>query len=160
MNTIILFSSRYGCAEDCGESLKAGLPGAVKLINMDRVNINAIDLEPYDSVILGSSIYIGSVSKNMKAFCKNNVDVLCRKKVGIYLCSAFSEQADQYASQNFPPALLKHASVIKGFGGEARLNKMKTIDKLIMRAATKGRYDSLKISHENITEFLQIFGQP
>ena len=88
----------------------------------------------------------------MKAFCKANESLLSSKKIGIFLCCGFQEQFEEYLSSNFPPSLRKNA-VIKCFGGEARTEKMKAFDKMIMKAAMKRRGETLKISSENIECF-------
>ncbi|HBF6252016.1 TPA: flavodoxin, partial [Clostridioides difficile] len=46
------------------------------------------------------------------------------------------------------------ANAIGIFGSEARLEKMKFLDKLIMKAVSKGNYDSFRISQDNIDNFL------
>lgn len=108
----------------------------------DIDNANSISLENYDAVIFGSSIYIGKISKAMQKFCKENADLISKKRVGIFLCCAFSEQVTEYLTANFPPTLLKNSIVIKDFGGEARVDKMKFIDKSIMKAAMKGNSEN------------------
>lgn len=155
MNVIIIYSSKYGCTAACAKYLKAGLSDTVTLTNIDNVNTKTIGLENYDTVILGSSIYVGSISKKMRIFCKENIDLLCRKRVGLFLCCAFPEQLTEYISGNFPPALQKNAVVIKDFGGETNMDKMNAIDKMIMKAVTKGNPKSLKILHENIDRFIK-----
>lgn len=154
MKTLIIYSSKYGCTADCARGLKSGLSGIVELVSIDETNPETILLENYDTVILGSSIYVGAVSKKMRAFCKEYIEVLNRKKVGIFLCCAFPEEMSQYLSKNFPPALLKSAVTIKNFGGEARMEKLKGMDKLIMKAATKNNSSNLLIFQENIESFL------
>ena len=153
MNTIIIFSSKYGCTTDCAQYLKSGLSGSTTLINID--NTKSIPLENYDTVILGSSIYIGRVSNRMRMFCKDNMDFLSKKRVGIFLCCGFPEQVKEYLDANFPAELLESAIVIKGFGGEARLEKMKFVDKTIMKTVTKGNYEALKISNEDMDSFIK-----
>lgn len=155
MNTIVIYSSKYGCAADCANYLKSGLPGDVSLTDIDKINPETINMKNFNIVIFGSSIYIGSISKKMRAFCNKNIDLLSKKRVGIFLCCAFSAQTDEYLSKNFHPELLKSAVAVKSFGGEARVDKMKTFDKLIMKAATKGDNKDLKISYENIDSFIK-----
>lgn len=155
MNTIIVYSSKYGCTADCAKLLKSRLSGTVELSNIDQTNSKTLLLENFDTIILGSSIYVGSISKKMRAFCNENIDMLNRKRVGIFICCAFSGQVSEYLSKNFPVTLLKSAVIIKDFGGEARMNKLKGIDKFIMKAATKGNYENLKISFENIENFIK-----
>lgn len=154
MKTIIIYSSKYGCTADCVKVLKSGLSGAVELVDIDQTNPKTIILENFDVVIFGSSIYIGAISKKMRAFCNEYIDVLSRKRVGIFLCCAFPEEFNEYLSKNFPATLLKNAVIVKNFGGEARTDKLKGMDKLIMKAATKGNYSNLKISHESIDSFI------
>lgn len=155
MNTIIVYSSKYGCTADCATLLKSGLSGTVELANINQTNPKTLLLENFDTVIFGSSIYVGAISKKMRVFCNENIDVLSRKRVGIFLCCAFPAQIDEYLSKNFPSVLLKSAVVIKDFGGEARIDKMKGMDKLIMKAAIKGNYENLKISHEHLESFIR-----
>lgn len=63
--------------------------------------------------------------------------------------------SNHWRSKNFPAALLKSAVVVKDFGGEARIDKLKGMDKLIMKAAIKDNYESLKISHEHLESFIR-----
>lgn len=91
----------------------------------------------------------------MRIFCRENADALSRKRVGIFLCCAFSEKVTEYTSKNFPLCLLEHAVVIKAFGADARNEKMKVIDKMIMKAATKGNNEALKISYERMDDFIK-----
>lgn len=153
MNTIIIYSSKYGSTLDCAKSLN--LPGSVSLVDIGKTNPKTISLEHFDTIIFGSSIYIGAISKKMRAFCNDNIDLLSKKRVGIFLCCAFPAQINEYLSTNFPSELLKSAVVVKYFGGEARMDKMKAFDKMIMKAATKGNCENLKISHENIESFIK-----
>lgn len=157
MKTIIIYSSKYGSTADCAKLLSAGLSSAVELANIDKMNAKNIPLENFDKVILGSSIYIGGISRMMRTFCNENVDILSKKRVGIFLCCGFPAQMNEYLAKNFPAALLKNAVAIENFGGEARVDKLKVMDKLIMKAATKGNYRDLTISHENIKSFIKNF---
>lgn len=156
MNTIIIYSSKYGCTADCANILKSKLSNNVLIVDIKDKN-SKIELSKFDTVIIGSSIYVGSVSKEIRTFCNDNIELLNKKKVGIFLCCAFSEQTDKYLASNFPSSLLKSAKSISVFGGEARLEKMKFFDKLIMKSVTKNDYNSLKISQDNINNFLRNF---
>lgn len=153
MNTIIIYSSKYGCTKDCAEYLKSGLSGSTTLTDID--NTDTISIDNYDTVVFGGSIYIGRISKQMQKFCEDNIDLLNKKRVGIFLCCAFPEQIKEYLATNFAPALLKSAIVVKGFGGEARIDKMKFMDKLIMKAALKGGNENLHISRKNMDGFIE-----
>jgi len=72
--------------------LKSGLSGTAELADINEINPKTLLIESFDTVILGSSIYIGAISKKLRAFCIENVDVLSRKRVGIFLCCGVPEQ--------------------------------------------------------------------
>lgn len=152
MNTIIIYSSKYGCTKDCANILKNKLSDNVTIVDIN--NNNKIELSKFDKIIIGSSIYVGSVSKKIQVLCNDNVELLNKKQVGIFLCCGFSEQADKYLKSNFPSSLLESANAIGIFGSEARLEKRKFLDKLINEAVSKGNYDSFRISQDNIDNFL------
>lgn len=158
MKTMILYSSKYGCTADCAKLLQMGLPGSTELANIDQINSKTFSLEPYDTVIMGSSIYIGAISKKMRLFCHEHMEVLGRKRVGIFLCCGTPSELSGYLSKNFPAELLKHAVTVTNFGGEARMDQLKGIDRLVMKIATKGNEKSLNLSHENIAHFIKEIG--
>jgi len=155
MKTIIIYSSKYGSTEDCAKHLKAGLSGSVSLVDIEKTNPKTIGLEKYDSIIFGSSIYVGSISKKIRSLCNEFKELLLKKRIAIFICCGFPEQVNEYLSTNFSTKLLQNAVIVKSFGGEARLDKMKALDRLIMKAATKGNHNNLKISQENIDDFIK-----
>ncbi len=61
MNTIIIYSSKYGCTKDCANILKNKLSDNITIVDIN--NNNKIELSKFDKIIIGSSIYAGSVSK-------------------------------------------------------------------------------------------------
>ena len=156
MKILIIYASKYGCTADCATSLKDKLSGDTKLIDIKK-NEQQIELENFDTIIIGGSIYAGQLSKKLRTFCKDNINTLRKKRVGIFLCCAQTDQTDKLFTANFPAELLDHAKAMKVFGSEARLEKMKFLDKTILKAVAKGDFSSFKISHENIDKFAEIF---
>ena len=156
MKTLIIYASKYGCTADCAADLKDKLTSDVTLIEIDEAD-NQIELETFDTVIIGGSIYAGQMSKKLRMFCSSNIETLCKKRIGLFLCCADIRQVDKFFETNFPAKLLEHAEITKNFGSEARLDKMKFMDKKILTAVTKGDFDSFKISYDNIKEFADVF---
>lgn len=154
METIILYASKYGCTADCAMAVKNKMLGNVTLVDFQNPS-QKINMDQYSTVIIGSSIYIGMIPKELKKFCMDHTDVLKNKHVGIFLCCADPEQSEAYYKTNFPEALLKSAKVTTVFGGEARLEKMKFIDKAVVKMATKGNPQGLKVLPEAIDLFVQ-----
>lgn len=77
MNTIIIYSSKYGCTKDCANILKNKLSDNVTIVDIN--NNNKIELSKFDKIIIGSSIYVGSVSKKIQVLCNDNVELFKQK---------------------------------------------------------------------------------
>lgn len=148
MKTLILFSSKYGCTEDCVNHLKSKLNHPTKVVNL--ANETSTDLQGYDQIIIGSSIYIGKIRKQTKIFCEQNLSTLLTKKVILFLCCTTPDQIDNFFKDNFPTQLLDHASKTVNFGGELRPDKMGFFDKKITALVSKTQSKKVEILYANI----------
>lgn len=155
MKTAIVYSSKYGTTKSCAALLENSLSDSVTLINIEESPNTTIDLATFDTVIIGGAIHMGKISKKLNQFCQNNLQDLLTKQVAIYLCCGFSEEYANYLQENFPKTLLTKATITAHFGGETKLDSMKLLDKLIVKAALKNRPEALHLIHENITGFSQ-----
>jgi len=154
MKTLIVYASKYGCAADCAAYLKSRLPGGAALADANGSR-GQIELEKFDAVVVGGSVYVGMVSKKLRAFCAGNIAALLGKQVGVFLCCAQPGQAGGFFSANFPPELLESAKTTGAFGGEARLEKMGFFDRALLRIVTKGDYSGFKVSRESMESFAE-----
>lgn len=91
MNTLIVYSTKYGCTEKCASILSKKLMGKVELCNLKIGSIP--NLSEYDKVIIGGSIYIGKIQKEVSEFCSRNLDVLKDKKIGLFICAMQKDDA-------------------------------------------------------------------
>jgi len=153
MRTLIVYASKYGCTADCASLLKEKLSGDITLVDISKAPMQ-LDINDYDTIIIGGSIYVGKVSKNLRAFCENNLDTLTKKRIGVFLCSALADQFNDNLKNNFPTSLLEIAKAKTLFGSEARLEKMNFLDKMIIKAVTKGDFSGFRISNNLIDEFV------
>jgi len=154
LETLIIYASKYGCTEDCAVYLKNKLTNGATLVDVNKMD-KRFDISGYGKIIIGGSVYIGKVAKKLRAFCVDNLNGLNDKEVGIFLCCALGEQADEVLANNFPPELIKNARSVKIFGSEARLEKMGLIDRTLIKAVTKGDFSKFVISHEQMDEFIK-----
>ena len=153
MKTLIVYASKYGCTADCAAYLQTKLQGDVTLHD---INKGTIEPSGFDTIIIGGSVYLSKVAKNLRMFCEENLDVLLKKRVGIFLCCALVGEAGEFLAGNFPAALLGSAVVIKTFGSDARLGNMKFFDKLIIKAV--GDFSKFKISYDSMDDFVREIG--
>ena len=150
MKSIILYSTKHGATKQCAEQLAKHLEFETTCLNVKEAA--SLDLNPFDLIILGSSVYAGSVQSEMKAFCKNNQAILPQKKLGIFLCSMFGDEKADQIQMNFGD--LSSTAIVKGyFGGELIFKKLSFFESFLTKVIAKTTTDMNTISQENISKF-------
>lgn len=154
MNTLIVYASKYGCTEKCAKLITKELNDKVDIINLKIVkNIN---LSKYDKIIIGGSIYIGKIQKQVTEFCREHLDELNEKRIGLFICCmAEGEAINNELNASFPSELLKIAEVKESLGGEFLLDKMNFMDKMIVKKVSKVISNKSNILEDKIHEFAQ-----
>ncbi len=154
MNILIVYASKYGCTEKCVELLSKELNGEVDIVDLKR--IRDINISKYEKIIIGGSIYIGKIQKEVTDFCSKNLDRLKDKRIGLFICGMQEgDSANTELNQNFNPALIKIADAKECFGGEFIFDKMNFIDKFIVKKVSKVTSNKSNILEENIHKFAQ-----
>ena len=155
MNTLIAYTSKYGCASKCAAALAKKLTGKVELCDLKTEKPG--DLSNYDKVVIGGSIYIGMIQKEVKNFCAANLTELQKKKLGFFICAMRDgEELNTEINTAFPKELLDKAIAKESFGGEFILSKMNFMDRLIAKKVAKVDKDSSKILEDNIDKLAQL----
>ena len=98
MKTLILFASRYGATEEIAYMLKSAVGGDVTVCN---VRDRGVSLEGYDTVIIGSCVYMFKLDKHIKRFLRRNEKTLLGKKLGLYLCCYTTPGTEGYLEHFF-----------------------------------------------------------
>lgn len=152
MNALIAYSSKYGCTKKCVDLLHKELNGNVEIINL-QISKN-IDLSKYDKIIIGGSIYMGMIQKEVKEFCNNNLEILKEKQTGLFICGMQEgESITTEINENFPKELLEASLIKEHFGGEFTFSKMKFFEKMIVKMISKTSSDKSNILKDNINKF-------
>ena len=155
MNTLIVYASQYGYGAECANQLHALLPGGATLVDLTKAT--KVDLNGYDTVIVGGSVYMGKAMRQTIDFCAANESVLQQKKLGLFLCCGLPQNFDQSLAASFSEPLRKHATASGCFGGELRLSKMKPMHKMIsnmmQKAGGKSGIEAPKPDPEAISVF-------
>lgn len=150
MNKIlIVYASKYGSTEKCAYKLA----NILKLVEV--VNLNSaynIDLDDYDTIIIGGNIKMGILSKKVKKFIKENKEKLLTKNTAYFMCCGFRENKGQYFQANIPKDLLESAITYDVFGGELNINKCNSIDKMIIKGI-KADTNNIKLDQNAIKSF-------
>lgn len=135
MKTLIIYGTTYGYAEKCAESLAKKMKDGVDVVNI-KDNKNIV-LSQYDKIIIGGSIYMGQIQKQVKAFCIHHQDELTSKKLGLFICCGFPENIDQHMKNAFTKELMDAAIIKECFGGELNIEKMNFLHRFITKIVSK-----------------------
>lgn len=162
MHTLIAYAGKYGATRECAEHIAGLLPGETKLHDLEQDPSAA--LEPYDTVVIGCSVYMGKPRKAAIQFCRKETPALLEKKVGLFLCCIqdLDKTVAQQFSLAFPKALMEHAVVHGQLGGIVDFDKMKPFDRFIMNIVAgdlrkkTGSNRISTLSDERIERFCQL----
>lgn len=156
MKTAIIFSSAHGTTEKASQLLKNHLKGEVDVINLKESS--NLSLKDYNSVILGSSIYAGSVKSKLKQFIKQNQSNLVTKKIGLFLCCMYEGDKAAKQFETAYPEELKALSVSNGlFGGEFILSNLNFFERKIIKMIDGVTTDVSKLDVQKIQKFADQF---
>ena len=155
MKTAVIYASKHGTTEKVASAIADKLRGTVKMFSL-KENPNP-NINEFDRIILGSSIYAGQSSKAMKTFCKNNEPVLCEKRLGLFICGMHSNKVEQEKEMKeaYPEILQKNAIAIQFLGGEFLFEKMNFFERLIARMIAKTKVSVHQIDWDGIDNFVK-----
>lgn len=158
MKTAIIYATTYGSTRKIAETIQKSIPGS----SIFDVKKDKVDISLFDVVILGSSIYIGQIDRQLKTFVKTHGEALKSKKLGIYFCCGFEENLQTYLDANFDKELVEGA-IVMTMGGEMDVSRMSFAHKMIMRMVQKseqGKSREIVLYPKKTEEFVkQMFSQ-
>lgn len=153
MKTAVLFSTKHGSAARCAEMLAEKAAGDVTVVNVKEQPVFSLD--SFDTVILGASVYMNRIQKEMSLFCSRNSGKLLKKRLGLYICSgARGDQGLEYLKL-FGEDLYARAEVKSLFGDEVHWEDMNCLEKLVTRIVSKRKTSSSNLETGNIDSFME-----
>jgi menaquinone-dependent protoporphyrinogen oxidase len=156
MKTLIAYASKYGCTEKCAHLLEKDLNGDVTMLNLKKNS--SPNLDSYDTIIIGGSIYISKIQKEVTEFCNKYLNELKQKNIGLFICGMQEKEIiDAEINSNYPPELLDKAIVKTSFGGEFIIEKMNFLEKTIVKKIAKTNTSKSEIDEDAIRYFSQQF---
>ena len=152
MKAIVLFAGKYGATCEIAKRISQKTDGAV-VHNLMQGGMP--DLQKFDCIIIGSSVYAGMIRKEAKAFLSKNTDVLLQKKTGLFISGLEASGGKEYFENNFPPGVLQAAKAASFLGGIYDPKKCNMAERLIMKAVTKQSGYVNTIDDVKIDEFVK-----
>ena len=150
MRTLILYATKYGATREIAARIAEQVSGAV-LHDLKQGNMPA--LEDFGCVVIGSSLYAGSIRKEAKVFLAQHADQLRGKKIGLFLSGMAQSDEKKYFADNFPADMLQRATGASFLGGIFDPQKAGAVARLIMKAVTKQSGYVSTIDDEKIKQF-------
>ena len=87
MKILIVYDTKHGCTQSAAATLKTLLGDGVTVAHVKEKS--ELDLETFDVVIVGGSIHAGRVQRRIMNFCEENLAVLEKKRLGLFLCCMY-----------------------------------------------------------------------
>ena len=152
MKTLILYATKYGAAGDIAQRIASKMEGA-EVFDLKSGDVPQPD--DYDCIVIGSSIYAGSIHKEAKEFMAKHVNSLNGKVLGLFMSGMSESEVDCTFKANFPAEIMDNAKAKVMPGGIFDPKKAGFIAKLVMKVATKKSGYVNTISDEKIDKFIQ-----
>ena len=155
MKTLIIYATKHGTTRTCVEMLSSQLAGEVMMLDLKEQK--TIDMDPYDTVVLGGAIHAGRLDGKIRSFSFDHKDQLLKKKLGLFICGMEDkeEEINKQLYLNYPEDLLSHAVAKTSFGGQLLFSRMAPITRWFMQKMSKSKEDIKKIRTNAIKEFAQ-----
>ena len=152
--TAIVYMSKHGTTQKVALLIKMRLEEENTII-IDLNEQKTIDLSQYERVIIGGSIHMGRIQKEIKAFCLKNMETLKWKELGLFLCCMHDgmEAVEQF---NFAfPSELRAAAKSKAMVGyELHYDRMNFLDKAMTKRITGTAEFRSHINQEEVNRFV------
>ncbi len=154
MSIAIIYMSKHGTTEKVAELIKTKLDSyQTHIFNLKKTKL--IDLAKFDTIIIGGSIHVGSMQKKIRQFIVNNMVILLKKRIALFLvCMEKSEKRDEQFNNAFPTELRK-VSVANGFmGGEFNFDRMNFLERAIVKKIAGKSSNVSEIDYKAIEDFV------
>lgn len=133
----IYYASKYGAVSDAVERINGYLGGRAELFDLGRQGMPK-HVDPKGPILVGSSIYAGSVMKPVREFCERHLSELLSVRTGLFVsCLYREEEGRKQLEEAFPPELKAHAFNGWVIGGRLEIEKLSMFHRLIITKMIK-----------------------
>jgi len=150
---LILYATKHGAAREAAQRIAQHIPGAAV---HDLKQSGLPSLEGFDRVVIGSSIYVGAIHKEAKAFLSSHAQALREKKLGLFLCGLNADEEKTVFEANFPQDILHNAASAVFLGGTFDPKKAGAVGRLVMKVAAKQAGPVDTIDDDKIRQFAEV----
>ena len=132
MKYLIVYMSHHGTTQKVVNELKIKLgENETTTVNLDVDTVPA--LSKFECIIIGGSIHMGQIQKQIQRFCMDHQHELITHRLGLFLCFMNKEHGKEEFENAYPVELRKYSSADGLFGGELLFEKMNFMEKVVTR---------------------------
>jgi menaquinone-dependent protoporphyrinogen oxidase len=160
MSIAIIYATKYGATEKVALLIAKKLQSAsAEVFNLETNK--QIDLQQFDTIVLGTAVYAGAPRKAMKDFCEVNTDILAEKRLGLFVCGMEQQEENQREelAKAYPQSLHDKAIAEEFLGGEFQFDKMNFIEKMIIKKIAKTDKNQSDFKDDRITALAEKMGE-
>lgn len=147
MRTLVAYGTRWGSTEAVAKELTSILRKRGRPTDMlDLGKNDAVDLEAYDMVVVGSGIAYGSWSKGAIKFLERNAEALSEKRLAMFACCGDllfdPSKAEEYESRYLREVAGRHKLepfTLGLFGGVIDFDRYSFLVKGILNMRNAGK---------------------
>ena len=156
MKNLIIYSTKHGFVKECTANLKSKLKNETEVV--DIAAKPKIDLDQYDYIILGGSIYMGRIQKKLTKYIRDNLNKLLTKKIALFICTGEENEkkAREFLKNSFPDNLYKNAISTEVFGGQFKLEKLTSLERFVIVKIIGIKEDFTHLNEKNIIKMAAI----
>lgn len=156
MKTAIIYASKHGTTEKVGGLIAEKLQTTDEVALFSLKKNSKIDINAFETVILGAPVYAGRISRKMKTFCKVNETVLLQKNIGLFVCGMELSKEKQKKELNdaFSDVLLKQSKTTGFLGGAFLFDKMNFFERMIIKKIAKTTTSVQRIDNKAVNDFI------
>lgn len=152
----IFYASKYGTTEKAVKGLAENLKSngsSVEIFNIKKDKPVLNKKKTFDLILVGGSIYMGKIQKEVVNFCEKNEDILLNNTLGLFLCCGSEDDFESQLTTNFSEKIIDHASSRGYFGYGYNLEKMNFLYKKIIKKVANISSSKNAIKDESIETF-------
>ena len=157
MQTAIVYATKHGATAEVARRLADQFSSEATVFNLADAEP---DLTEFETVVLGTAIYVGQPMATMKAFApKAQLD---GKRLGLFICAMEDDPAtiQKELSGAFPDELHEKAVAKACLGGRFQLGKMSAPERFIIKRLKKIKQDVDAIDSAGIVTFARQLTAP
>ncbi len=150
MATLIVYTTKTNATKDISHLIFQGLKDYETSIITKNINdISTINLEDFQTIIIGAPMYMGYYPKKMRKFIGKYLEVLKKKSLFMFLVGIDPKlDVSKFLKQSFPETFINHLKMSIHVGGEIREDNLSLFKRYVLKQVIK---ESSNIDSHNIS---------